>query len=413
MGLMHLYSACIADSLWHSLRCGSSADTSAAGGCYAGGNHVPAHWLSLGRTAGRYAGGCGPDSDCCCHFNAGGDDNCRLGTVGVALLGVGNALGYAPAVTVGAIVSGAYFGDKMSPVSDSTNIAATVCEVPLFEHIVSMLWTTVPAFIVSIVFFVFLGTSHATFDAEYMAKINQILTALEANFNLSVLVFIPPLLMFVLAYKKLPVLPVMAVCLVSALLIALAEGATIASLAKQLTFGYKAATNSPELNKLLSRGGLMSIMVTILLLSCGMAFGGILEKARVLEVLLDAILKGAYSAVRLVSATLFAAYVILLGTGSQILAVVVPGRAFADSYKQADISLRVLSRTCEDSGTLGCPLVPWSVHAFYILGVLGVSAVDFFPYAILNWIVPLFSIICAVTGLGIKRISASRIEKGE
>ncbi len=336
-----------------------------------------------------------------------------MGTVGVALLGVGNALGYAPAVTVGAIVSGAYFGDKMSPVSDSTNIAATVCEVPLFEHIVSMLWTTVPAFIVSIIFFVFLGTSHATVDAEYMAKINQILTALEANFNLSVLVFIPPLLMFVLAYKKLPVLPVMAVCLVSALLIALAEGATIASLAKQLTSGYKAATDSPELNKLLSRGGLMSIMVTILLLSCGMAFGGILEKARVLEVLLDAILKGAYSAVRLVSATLFAAYIILLGTGSQILAVVVPGRAFADSYKQADISLRVLSRTCEDSGTLGCPLVPWSVHAFYILGVLGVSTVDFFPYAILNWIVPLFSIICAVTGFGIKRISASRIEKGE
>ncbi len=326
-----------------------------------------------------------------------------MGTVGVALLGVGNALGYAQPVTVGAIVSGAYFGDKMSPVSDSTNIAATVCEVPLFDHIASMLWTTVPAFMISVIFFVFLGMSHAGIDAEYMAKINEILTALEGNFNLSALVFIPPALMFILAYKKLPVLPVMAVCLVSALVIALAEGATITVLAKQLTTGYKAATESPELNKLLSRGGLMSIMVTILLLSCGMAFGGILEKARVLEVLLDAILKGAHSAIRLVSATLFAAYVILLGTGSQILAVIVPGRAFADSYKQANISLRVLSRTCEDSGTLGCPLVPWSVHAFYILGVLGVSAVDFFPYAVLNWTVPVFSILCAITGLGIRR----------
>lgn len=328
-----------------------------------------------------------------------------MGTVGVALLGVGGALGYDPAMSVGAIVSGAYFGDKMSPVSDSTNITATVCDVPLFRHIASMLWTTVPAFIVAIVVFFFLGSSHATADAESLGNINSILTAIENGFNLSPIVFIPPVLMFVLAYQRLPVLPVMLVCLVSALLIALIEGATVASLAKQLTTGYKAATESPELNKLLSRGGLMSIMVTILLLTCGMAFGGILEKARVLEVLLEAILRGAKSATRLVGATLFSAYVILLGTGSQVLAVVVPGRAFADSYKRANINANVLSRTCEDSGTLGCPLVPWSVHAFYILGVLGVSAVEFMPYAVLNWIVPVFSILCAVTGLGISAVA--------
>jgi len=331
-----------------------------------------------------------------------------MGTIGVALLGVGAAMGYDPAWTVGAIVSGAYFGDKMSPVSDSTNITATVCEVPLFTHISSMLWTTAPAAVITIIGYGFLGSMHSG-DVSSAANINTILSSLEASFSLSPLAFLPPVLMVVLAYRRLPVLPVMVICIVSALGIALYEGAEIATLAKFLTTGYKAATPSPELNKLLSRGGLMSIMVTILLLTSGMAFGGILEKARVLEVLLEAMLRGANSALSLVGATLGAAYIILLGTGSQILAVVVPGRAFAKSFKEAGIAPQVLSRTCEDSGTLGCPLIPWSVHAFYILGVLGVSAVDFLPYAFFNWVVPFLSLACAATGFGIMKSDGTSV----
>jgi len=331
-----------------------------------------------------------------------------MGTIGVALLGVGGAMSYDPAWTVGAIVSGAYFGDKMSPVSDSTNIAATVCDTPLFNHISSMLWTTVPAMVIATVGYWILGTMHDG-SAATMDNIQPILTSIEASFSLSPIAFIPPVLMIVLAYRRLPVLPVMVICVVSALAIALIEGATVAELASQLTKGYQAKTGSPELNKLLSRGGLMSIMVTILLLTSGMAFGGILEKARVLEVLLEAMLRGAKSATRLVASTIIASYIILLGTGSQILAVVVPGRAFADAYKDADLAPEVLSRTCEDAGTLGCPLVPWSVHAFYILGVLGVSAVEFMPYAFLNIVVPFISIGCAVTGFGIFNRKGERV----
>jgi NhaC family Na+:H+ antiporter len=331
-----------------------------------------------------------------------------MGTIGVALLGVGGAMSYDPAWTVGAIVSGAYFGDKMSPVSDSTNIAATVCDTPLFNHISSMLWTTVPAMVIATVGYWILGTMHDG-SAATMDNIQPILTSIEASFSLSPIAFIPPVLMIVLAYRRLPVLPVMVICVVSALAIALVEGATVAELASQLTKGYQAKTSSPELNKLLSRGGLMSIMVTILLLTSGMAFGGILEKARVLEVLLEAMLRGAKSATRLVASTIIASYIILLGTGSQILAVVVPGRAFADAYKDADLAPEVLSRTCEDAGTLGCPLVPWSVHAFYILGVLGVSAVEFMPYAFLNIVVPFISIGCAVTGFGIFNRKGERV----
>ncbi len=325
-----------------------------------------------------------------------------MGTIGVALLGVGGAMGYNPAWTVGAIVSGAYFGDKMSPVSDSTNIAATVCEVPLFTHISSMLWTTLPASVVAAIGYAILGSMH-TGNVSGLGNINTILATLESSFSLSPIAFLPPILMIALAYKRLPVLPVMVICVVSALGIALFEGASVASLAKFMTNGYEASTSSPELNKLLSRGGLMSIMVTILLLTCGMAFGGVLEKARVLEVLLDAMLRGANSAISLIGVALASAYIILLGTGSQILAVVVTGRALSRPFKEAGFDLRVLSRTCEDAGTLGCPLVPWSVHAFYILGILGVEAVDFLPYAFFNWSTPVIALACALTGLGIMK----------
>lgn len=332
-----------------------------------------------------------------------------MGTIGVALLGVGQALGYPAAMTVGAVVSGAYLGDKMSPVSDSTNITASVCEVPLFDHILSMLWTTVPAFVAAGIVYTFLGFSFAQDQAVSLDSLNLILKGLESHFSLGFVAFIPPLLMIVLAYRRFPVLPVMMVCLLSAVAIALFEGVGLNNLARMMTSGYVSQTGIKQLDPLLSRGGLMSIMPTVLLLCSGMAFGGILERSRVLEVLLEAVLRGARSTVRLVASALAAAYIINLGTGSQMLAVIVPGRAFLEPFRKADISPAVLSRTCEDAGTIGCPLVPWSVHAFYIAGVLGVSAFDFVPYALFNWFVPIFSILCAVTGFGIWRVNGTPV----
>ena len=334
-----------------------------------------------------------------------------MGTIGVALLGVGQALDYPAYMTVGAIVSGSYLGDKMSPVSDSTNITASVCEVPLFSHVMSMLWTTIPAFIVAGVAYTVLGSSVAAQQSASLDSLNAILTGLEANFSLGPVAFIPPVLMIVLAYRRYPVLPVMLVCLLAAMVIAVAAGVPFNKLATMLTSGYVSKTGIADLDPLLSRGGLMSIMPTVLLLCSGMAFGGILERSRVLEVLLEAILKGARSALRLVASALAAAYLINFGTGSQMLAVIVPGRAFLDSFKNADISPLVLSRTCEDAGTIGCPLVPWSVHAFYIAGVLGVSAYDFVPYAFFNWFVPIFSLVCAITGFGIWRMDGTPVRK--
>lgn len=334
-----------------------------------------------------------------------------MGTLGVALLGIGNALGMPPAMTVGAIVSGAYLGDKMSPISDSTNIAASVCEVPLFAHIYSMLWTTVPAFIVAGIAYYFIGSAHFSGLPPVIESIPAILGGLENNFSLSWYIFIPPLLLVTLAFLRFPVVPVMFVCILTALLICLFNGVDATSIGKLLTVGYKSQTGVPQLDSLLSRGGILSVMPTVLLLMCGVAFGGVLEKARVLEVLIDALLRGAHSALRLVASALAASYIINLGTGSQMLAVIVPGRAFQKTFAEAGIDAKVLSRTCEDGGTIGCPLVPWSVHAFYIMAVLEVGALEFGPYAILNWSVPIFSLLCAATGIGVWRTDGSPIRK--
>ena len=203
-----------------------------------------------------------------------------MGTIGVALLGVGQALGYPPAMTVGAIVSGAYIGDKMSPVSDSTNITASVCEVPLFDHILSMLWTTVPAFVAAGIVYTVLGFSFAQEQTASLESLNAILSGLEGHFSLDFVAFIPPILMIALAYKRFPVLPVMVACLLSAVAIAVYEGVAFNDLAKMMTSGYVSKTGIKQLDPLLSRGGLLSIMPTVLLLCSGMAFGGILERSR-------------------------------------------------------------------------------------------------------------------------------------
>ncbi|SDF42795.1 Na+/H+ antiporter NhaC [Sporolituus thermophilus] len=333
-----------------------------------------------------------------------------MGTVGVALLGVGQALGYPLPMVVGAIVSGAYFGDKMSPVSDSTNITASVCEVELFPHIASMMWTTIPAAVVSALLYLLLGIQHSA--ATTTGAIPVILQALSSKFNLSLWTLLPPVLMIIFAYRKMPALPLLILCVaVGALEAWLLQGCGLKEITQSLMSGYASKTGVKQVDVLLSRGGINSVMGTIVLLTAGVAFGGVLEKTRTLEVLLQAIVTWARSTGRLILSVLLAGYIILLGTGSQMVSVIIPGRAFVPVFKNRGIHLRVLSRTCEDGGTIGCPLIPWSVHAFYILGVLGVSAYDFAPYAFLNWIVPLFSIFYGYTGFAIWRTDGTPLRQ--
>ena len=324
-----------------------------------------------------------------------------MGTVGVALVGVGQALGYPLPMVVGAIVSGAYFGDKMSPVSDSTNITASVCEVDLFSHIASMMWTTIPAAIVSAIIYLFLGMQQGSAGSA-AGNIPLILQTLEGQFNLSLLTLLPPLVLMFFAYRRMPAVPLLILCVGVGILTAiLLQGSGIKAITQSLMGGYSSKSGVKQIDVLLSRGGISSIMGTLVLLISGVAFGGVLEKMRTLETLIDATLRWAHNTGRLILSVIVSCYIILFGTGSQMVAVIIPGRAFAQAFKDRNLHLRVLSRTCEDGGTIGCPLIPWSVHAFYIMGVLGVSAYDYAPYALLNWIVPLFSIIYGYTGFAV------------
>ena len=332
-----------------------------------------------------------------------------MGTVGVALLGVGQALGYPLPMVVGAIVSGAYFGDKMSPVSDSTNITASVCEVPLFPHIGSMMWTTIPAAVAAAIIYLFMGMSYSA-EAVVSSNIPQILQAISGKFNISLLTLLPPALLMILAYRRYPAIPLLMVCVGTGAVAAwLLQGAGMKEILNSMMAGYKSATGLKQVDALLSRGGISSIMGTLVLLVTGVAFGGVLEKMRALEVLIEAALRWAHNTGRLIVSVVVSCYIILLGTGSQMVAVIIPGRAFAQTFKDRGIHLRVLSRTCEDAGTIGCPLIPWSVHAFYIMGILGVSAYEYAPYAILNWLVPVFSILFGYTGIAIWRTDGSSV----
>lgn len=347
---------------------------------------------------------------CCVASSATGTSLGTIGTLGVALLAVGQALGYPAPITVGAILSGAFFGDKMSPVSDSSNICAAVCEVPLFSLIMAMFWTTVPTLLLTIGVYLMLGMPYANASSS-VESLNAILSGLETNFNLGPLAFVPPVLLVVLAYRRVPVLPVLFISFFSCVLIAVWNGVAFTGLLKMLTSGYVSSTGIKELDPLLSRGGMTSVMGTILMLMLCMSFGGILEKARVFEVLFENLTRNATSPFRLVLSTVLSGYVILLGTGNQSLAQVVTGRAFLTSYRREGLHPLVLSRTIEDSATIGTILIPWSVHSLFVGAVLGVSTLDYAPYAIFNWSIPLFTLLCAATGIGVWRADGTPLNK--
>lgn len=334
-----------------------------------------------------------------------------LGTVGIALLGVGQALGYPLPLVVGAIVSGAYFGDKMSPVSDSTNIASSVSEVDLFSHIGSMMWTTIPAAEVTAVIYVVMGMNHSG-GSNLGADVTTLLQTLEVTFNLSLWTLVPPLLLIILAYRRVPAVPLlMASVVLGAIAAVIFQGQSMIDIINAAIKGYVGHSGVKQLDTLLTRGGINSITGTIMLLIAAVSFGGVLEKIRVLEVIVDASLKWATNTGRLIISVIFASYIMLIGTGSQAIAMIIPARAYAPVFKERGLHLRVLSRTVEDSGCIASPLLPWSVHAFYILGVLGVSAFEYAPYAIMCWLVPVFSITYGYTGFAIWRSDNTPVRK--
>lgn len=319
-------------------------------------------------------------------------------TFGVAFMGIGYGLGIPAPITAGAVISGAIFGDKMSPLSDSTNLAAGVAEANLFEHIKSMVYTTGPAFIISLVIYAILGLrfGSGTIDTN---QIDTILNGLQSNYYISPITLIPALVIVVLAIKKFSGLAVMVIAsLLGAAFAMIFQGYGLGEMLSFMNDGFVSDTGIDAVDALLSRGGLQSMMWTISLGFIGLSYGGILEKTKILEVLLEKISHIVSSAKGLITTHVFSSIAVNLFSASQYMAIIIPSRMLVPAYKNLHILPQVNSRTSEDSATVTSPLVPWGLCGVFFAGALGVSTIEYMPYVFLSYLTPLIAIIYAFIG---------------
>ncbi|PTB85648.1 Na+/H+ antiporter NhaC [Pseudidiomarina aestuarii] len=338
-------------------------------------------------------------------------------TIGVALMGVAAGMDLSLPIAAGAVVSGSYFGDKMSPLSDTTNLAPAVAGNELFAHIRYMSYTAIPAYVIALGIFLILGLNTDT-NVSLM-QLERMQLDLANSFEISWLMLIPLAVLLYLAGTRKPALPtvffgallggVWAVIFQPEVVVGMANGdsSAVAQLKivwLALTSGFSIDTGSAQLNDLLNRGGMESMMNTIWLIISAMAFGAIMEKLGLLERLFMGVLKMVKSTGSLITATLFTCFGANVLTADQYMAIVIPGRIFREEYARRGLDSRVLSRTLEDSGTLTSALIPWNTCGVFMFGALAVSPLEYAPFAFFNWLVPLIAIIYAYTDFRILKI---------
>jgi NhaC family Na+:H+ antiporter len=327
-------------------------------------------------------------------------------TLGVTFISVGSALDLSVAITAGAVVSGAFFGDKMSPLSDTTNLAAMVAGTDLFEHIKNMLWTTIPAFILSFFFFMMLSPDEKSTNFEKIDELKSALLALDLVHWYSVIPFI---ILTVLALKKVSSIVTLAISTISALLLSpfVQSEVNIPEILNLLYYGYKSKSGITEIDSLLTIGGMESMMFSVGLVLLALSMGGLLFKLGIIPALLEGIKKFLGKTSTLISSTAFTAIGVNFLLGEQYLSILLTGNTFAKSFKEAKLHPKNLSRVLEDSGTVVNPLVPWSVCGVFLTGVLGVSTIDYFPFAFFCLLSPILTILFGITGLTITSESKS------
>lgn len=325
-----------------------------------------------------------------------------VGTVGVALFGIGMALGISPALAAGAIVSGALFGDKMSPLSDTTNFAPAVAGVKLFDHIRFMMGTTVPAFLITLVLFTILGRSGQAADT---AQIAEAQAALAGRFNLSWVTLLAPILVAVLAFRRMPVLPTMLVGMFAGVLTAgFVQGNwNISNWFGVMQGGFQSGVENETIAAVLDRGGLESMLWSVSLVLIALAFGGLLRELGVFQAIVDALLRRLKSLGSSVLSVVLSSIGVNLLAGEQYLSILLPGQAFKQGFVDRGIDPRYLSRALEDGGTVINPLIPWGVSGAFFAATLGVPVLEYAPFAFFLWLSPIFSVILGYVKLGKQR----------
>jgi len=313
-------------------------------------------------------------------------------------MGVGQGLGIPAPIIAGCVISGSYFGDKMSPLSDTTNLAPAVSGATLFDHIRHMVYTTGVSYIIALVLFAIIGMKYAG-QALDMAQINTINSALTGSFNISILLLLPPIIVITMVALKTPAIPgLFGGAVLGGIWAMVFQGAGMADIIGAAHYGFDIDTGVEMVNNLVSGGGMDSMMWTVSLILCAMIFGGIMDKAGFLEAIVGAMAKAAKSTGSLVLFTILTEIFMNLTAGDQYLAIVLPGKMFKDEYAKRGLKPKNLSRALEDAGTLTSPLVPWNSCGAYMHATLGVHPFAYAPYAFLNIINPFVSVIFAYTG---------------
>ncbi|MCI5697677.1 MAG: Na+/H+ antiporter NhaC [Clostridiales bacterium] len=324
-------------------------------------------------------------------------------TFGVALMGIGGGLNISPAMTAAAIICGAIFGDKMSPISDTVNLSAGTCEVNIFDHMKSVATATIPAYLVTIAFFGVMQMRVTATDIND-AKVNETLHVLATNFNVSplhaIISLIPMLIVLIFALRKVNALATIVTSAIIAMFIAIIlQGYSIVDMMSYMNYGFKIKTASEDVNILLNRGGLQSMMWTVSIGYLGLSYGGILEKTGVLNTLLFSMKAITRNARNLILTQMVTGFLTIMLSASPYVSILIPGRMFIEGYERLKIKKIVASRTCEHSGICLDPLLPWSLGAVYFSGVLGVKTLDYAPYCIMLWLVPIIAAFYAITGI--------------
>jgi len=351
-----------------------------------------------------------------------------VGTIGVGLIGISHGMGMSDAVTAGAIVSGSYFGDKLSPLSDTTNLAPAVSGSNLYDHIRHMLWTTVPSIILALIIFTIIGLNHS--GEGNMAIQQDTLKNIEDNFVTSWWLLVPILVVLILAIKKVgPFATILLGALTGGVFAVifqpdlvinftndpkLSKGlALFAGVWKAMYTGYEASTGSETLDALVNRGGMNSMLEVIWLILTALMFGGVMEETGALRKIVSVMLKFVKGTGSLITATVLTSFGMNVIASDQYISIVLPGRMYKSEYEKRGLAPENLSRTLEDAGTLTSPLIPWNTCGAYMAGTLGVATMSYLPFTFFNLINPFIAIILGFTGISIKKLNDKKKEENK
>ncbi len=332
-------------------------------------------------------------------------------TVGIALVGIGSALGIPTGMIAGAVISGAYFGDKMSPLSDTTNLAPAMAGTDLFTHIKYMSFTTIPTILITLLFFTFLSIS---IETTGNADISELLKTIEQTFNITPLIFIVPIIVIALIlFKTKPLIALSTGVILAAVFSIIFQpeilnqlsGNIFKSITNSILSDTAIITDNEKLNDLFSSGGMKGMLWTIYLIICAMIFGGVMDAIGALSRITKSLLKLGNSIFGLFTTTVISCLGLNTIASDQYLAIVIPGKMFKKAYQDKNLAPENLSRTLEDSGTVTSVLIPWNTCGAYQAGVLGVDVGDYFIYAIFNWLSPFTTLLFAAFKIKIRTLT--------